>query len=194
MPRHPHQHLPHRQITKCDWSTGWVFTMDALHTAKAITTEFHAHYVLILKGNQPPSRCWQAPASNGPRPPPPRTTADMGAPNAAPSAPRRQTTPSPPTAQVFRLRRDTGGLDSTWTGKEIVYGITGLPTDLAGPVHLNHYERYQWTIENKIHWVRDVTFNEDNSHVRTGTAPRALARARFFLRDEKSLVSALHPR
>ena len=30
-------------------------------------------------------------------------------------------------------------------------------------------------MENKIHWVRDVTFREDNSQVRTGTAPRALA-------------------
>jgi hypothetical protein len=30
-------------------------------------------------------------------------------------------------------------------------------------------------VENKIHWVRDVTFQEDNSQVRTGTAPRALA-------------------
>ena len=30
-------------------------------------------------------------------------------------------------------------------------------------------------MENKIHWVRDVTFREDKSQVRTGTAPRALA-------------------
>jgi hypothetical protein len=29
--------------------------------------------------------------------------------------------------------------------------------------------------DNKIHWVRDVTFHEDNSQVRTGTAPRTLA-------------------
>ncbi|MGY4967617.1 hypothetical protein [Streptomyces sp. 900105245] len=38
--------------------------------------------------------------------------------------------------QVFRLRRDTGGLDGDWTTKEVVLGITSLPTDLAGPAHL----------------------------------------------------------
>ncbi|WP_280890830.1 hypothetical protein [Streptomyces sp. LBL] len=67
------------------------------------------------------------------------------------------------------------GLDATWTGKEIVFGVTSLPAHLAGPAHLNHYERAHRSIENKIHWVRDVTFHEDNSQVRTGTAPRTLA-------------------
>ena len=30
-------------------------------------------------------------------------------------------------------------------------------------------------MENRLHWVRDVTFHEDGSQLRTGTAPRALA-------------------
>jgi predicted transposase YbfD/YdcC len=30
-------------------------------------------------------------------------------------------------------------------------------------------------VENRLHWTRDVTFHEDHSQVRTGTAPRALA-------------------
>jgi hypothetical protein len=30
-------------------------------------------------------------------------------------------------------------------------------------------------VENRLHWVRDVTFQEDKSQLRTGTAPRALA-------------------
>jgi hypothetical protein len=57
----------------------------------------------------------------------------------------------PGAGQVFRLRRDTGGLDGNWTGKEIVFGVTSLPAHLAGPAHLNHYERTHWSIENKIH-------------------------------------------
>ena len=77
--------------------------------------------------------------------------------------------------QAFRLRRDTAGLDGVWTGKEIVYGITSLPADLAGPAQLNHYERRHWIVEDRLHWVRDVTFGEDASQLRTGTAPRALA-------------------
>ena len=95
-----------------------------------------------------------------------------------PYRPRRRHPVSrcPPGArQVFRLRRDSGGLDGTWTGNEIVFGVTSLPPDLAGPAHLNHYERAHRGIENKIHWVRDVKFHEDNSQVRTGTSPRTPA-------------------
>ncbi|MER5623412.1 ISAs1 family transposase [Streptosporangium sp. NPDC002544] len=81
----------------------------------------------------------------------------------------------PGARQAFRLRRDVGDLDGVWTSKEIVYGITSLPAEAAGPAHLNHYERAHWGVENRLHWVRDVTFREDHSQVRTGTAPRALA-------------------
>jgi hypothetical protein len=81
----------------------------------------------------------------------------------------------PGARQVFRLRRDVGGLDAVWDTKEVIHGITSLPADLAGPVHLNHYQRQHWTVENRLHWTRDVTFREDSSQVRTGTAPRALA-------------------
>jgi len=164
---------------------GWVFTMDALHTtkktARAITTELHAHYVLILKGNQPLARAAAQQLLAGTNTEWTQTTAaedDRGHGRTERRTIRTAKADDslfPGAAQVFRLRRDTGGLDGTWTGKEIVYGITSLPADLAGPIHLNHYERRQWTIENKIHWVRDVTFNEDNSQVRTGTAPRAMA-------------------
>ena len=50
-----------------------------------------------------------------------------------------------------------------------------MGADLAGPVHLNHYTRGHWTVEDRLHYVRDVTFREDSSQVRTGTAPRAMA-------------------
>jgi hypothetical protein len=38
--------------------------------------------------------------------------------------------------------------------------------------------RGQWTIENKVHWVRDVTFREDESRVRTGPRPHIMATLR----------------
>ena len=81
----------------------------------------------------------------------------------------------PGARQVFRLRRDTGGLDGVRTSKDIVYGIASTGADLAGPAHLNHYARAHWTVEDRLHYVRDVTFREDASQVRTGTAPRAMA-------------------
>ncbi len=33
-------------------------------------------------------------------------------------------------------------------------------------------------IENKIHWVRDVTYDEDRSQIRTGTGPQVMAALR----------------
>lgn len=38
--------------------------------------------------------------------------------------------------------------------------------------------RGHWTIENRLHWVRDVTFDEDRSRVRTGSGPRVMATLR----------------
>jgi hypothetical protein len=59
--------------------------------------------------------------------------------------------------------RDTGGLDSVRTSKDIIHGIVSVDADLAGPQHLNHYARGHWVVENRLHWTRDVTFHEDDS-------------------------------
>ena len=38
--------------------------------------------------------------------------------------------------------------------------------------------RHHWRIENKSHWVRDVTFDEDRSQVRRGSIPQLMAALR----------------
>jgi hypothetical protein len=48
----------------------------------------------------------------------------------------------------------------------------------ASPEHIAVYVRQHWGIENKVHWVRDVTFREDSSQVRTGSRPRIMATLR----------------
>ena len=166
-------------------AAGMVFTLDALHTtkktARMITQDLDAHYVLVLKGNQPSTLKAAQAALSG-------VDADWVASSAVEDdrghgrTERRsiRTGPAddalfPGARQVFRIRRDVGGLEGVWNTKEIVYGITSLPATLAGPEHLNCYERQHWTVENRLHWTRDVTFHEDASQVRTGTAPRALA-------------------
>jgi predicted transposase YbfD/YdcC len=37
--------------------------------------------------------------------------------------------------------------------------------------------REHWGVENSLHWVLDVAFNEDQSRVRVGNAPENLALA-----------------
>ena len=59
-----------------------------------------------------------------------------------------------------------------------VLGITSLHSREAAPAHLATYVRGHWSIENKIHWVRDVTFREDGSQVKTGSRPRIMATLR----------------
>ncbi|GIN05180.1 hypothetical protein Pve01_68380 [Planomonospora venezuelensis] len=164
---------------------GMVLTMDALHTTKAtarlVTERLEAHYVLILKGNQPLARAAAHALLSGPDSDWMATTAiddDRG--HGRRERRTLRTAPAddtlfPGARQAFRLRRDVGDLDGTWTSKEIVFGITSLPAALAGPTHLNHYERAHWGVENRLNWVRDVTFREDHSQLRTGAAPRALA-------------------
>ncbi len=56
--------------------------------------------------------------------------------------------------------------------------ITSLPAQKASPAQLNAWTRGHWTIENRRHWTRDVTFAEDGSQVRTGNAPRLMASLR----------------
>ena len=59
--------------------------------------------------------------------------------------------------------------------KEVTYGLTSLPQTVADPAALEHFWRGHWTIENRLHWVRDVTFDEDRSQVRRGAGPQVMA-------------------
>ena len=130
---------------------GMVWTLDALHTTTAttrlITQDLRGHYILVIKGNQPIAQATAAALLAGPDTDWVDTTAaedDRGHGRVERRtirvAPADQSL-FPGAVQAFRLRRDTGDLDGIWTRKEIVYGITSLPADLAGPAQLNHYER-----------------------------------------------------
>ena len=53
----------------------------------------------------------------------------------------------------------------------VSYAISSLPATDADARRLLSLSR-GWGIENRLHWVRDVTFDEDRSQVRTGAALR----------------------
>lgn len=61
---------------------------------------------------------------------------------------------------------------------EIAYGITSLTSENASPERLLELNRMHWGIENSLHWVRDETFGEDRSQIRSGNAPRVMATIR----------------
>ncbi|MEV3913088.1 hypothetical protein [Streptomyces canus] len=71
-----------------------------------------------------------------------------------------------------RTSRKTGKVET-----KTVYAVTSLPPEQAGPAQLAELEQNHWSVE-ALHHVRDVTFSEDASRVRTDTAPRAMATLR----------------
>jgi hypothetical protein len=62
--------------------------------------------------------------------------------------------------------------------REVGYGIASLPPERADAARLLAYTRWHWHIENRSHWVRDVTFDEDRSPVRAGSIPQVMAALR----------------
>jgi hypothetical protein len=80
----------------------------------------------------------------------------------------------PGAAQAARIERtrEISGKASTETASI----VTSLTAAEAGPERLLALSRNHWAIENRLHYVRDVTFNEDRCRVRSGA--RALAALR----------------
>lgn len=95
----------------------------------------------------------------------------------------------PHVGQVARVERIRVEVKSGKTHAEVVYLITSLSPEKANPGRLLELNRGHWEIENRLHWVRDVTFAEDQSQIRTGAGPRMMAMLRNFT---ISLVRLLH--
>jgi len=82
----------------------------------------------------------------------------------------------PGLAQVGHLIRTV--TEQGTTRQETVYVITSLKRAVAGPRRLLALIRAYWRSENSRHDVRDVTFGEDASRLRTGTSPQIMAALR----------------
>jgi predicted transposase YbfD/YdcC len=81
----------------------------------------------------------------------------------------------PHCAQVACIERITTHLKSQQTRHETAYLITSLPPEKASPERLLELNRRHWEIENRLHYVRDFTFDEDRSQIRTKNGPRMMA-------------------
>ena len=62
---------------------------------------------------------------------------------------------------------------------EIAYFVTSLPVAEAGPKRLLDLARAHWAVENRLHWRRDASMNEDRCRVRAGA--RALSALRNLI-------------
>lgn len=61
---------------------------------------------------------------------------------------------------------------------ETICAITSLGPEQASAERLLMISRGHWHIENRLHWVRDMSLGEDACRVRTGEAPQVLAAIR----------------
>jgi predicted transposase YbfD/YdcC len=164
-----------------------VCTADALHTHAEFLRLMHAlgaETVLTVKGNQPTlcadlatyfadpqARYLQAETTDRQRGRIEVRTIKVSTEMNAYLAPSW-----PFVAQVAQLTRTVTKADKTTT--EVVYLITTLSPAKATPQRLLELVRGHWSIENRLHYVRDVSFREDRSRLRSGNAPQILAALR----------------
>jgi predicted transposase YbfD/YdcC len=148
---------------------GTVVTADALHThpgaAEFLVTGKQAHYLFCVKANQPTllDRCqrlaWH-------RVPVLDRTRDHGHGRVELRTLKAVTVNHfglPHAAQVLQVTRTTRNLRTRRWRTVTIYAITSLSHAQASPARLADLLREHWTIENGLHWVRDVTFAEDAS-------------------------------
>jgi len=86
----------------------------------------------------------------------------------------------PHVKQVLLLERHVFDLAWKPVSVEAVLGITSLSDLQAGPERIAGFVRGEWAIENRDHYVRDVTLGEDRCRVRTGSMPSVLAVMRSY--------------
>lgn len=86
----------------------------------------------------------------------------------------------PHAAQVVVVYRERADLADVMSSAETSYYVTSVAKHRAGAERLGAHVRGHWGIENKVHWVRDWSFDEDRHQLR---APKATARAMATLRN-----------
>jgi len=168
-----------------------VITADALHTTRAharYLVAHGAHYVFPVKENQSGlhRHLTALPWNDIPA----LTTTETGhgrtehrtirlAPLATNTHDAGYPNPGfPHAAHAFRMDRRTTLHRSGQQRLHTALGLTSLTDQRAHPHTIARYLRGHWHIENRLHWIRDVTYNEDHSRVRTGTAAHTMASLR----------------
>ncbi len=168
--------------------TGAIVTADALHTQRAHVPYLQgrgAHYLFTVKGKQP-SLQRQLRALPWKHVPIADHTTDKGHGRieertlkitALTGAGLGQIA-FPGAALALQVTRRRKALTGAKWQTETVHAITDLTFDTTDAQQLADALRAHWSIENRLHWVRDVTFDEDRSQIRTGHGPAVMATRR----------------
>ena len=77
--------------------------------------------------------------------------------------------------QAMRIEREREILKTGKRSIEVTWSLTSLGTDRAGPEELLALVRNHWHIENRLHYVRDFTYDEDRCRAYVRHLPRNLA-------------------
>ncbi len=182
--------------------TGAVITADALHTQRG-TADYiisrGAHYILTVKNNQ---RNLRTQLKALPWKQVPVLAADREHRHGRTVTRSLKATEIaagigfPHAVQVLQLPRKTHRHRGDRLHTEVVYAVTSLSSTDAHPNQIAAWLRAHWGIENKLHHVRDVTFDENRSHNRTAGGPQVMATLRNLaisllrLNEEPNIASA----
>ena len=172
--------------------TGVVITVDALHTHPALAQQIldqHGAYLMIVKRNQP--QVWEAIDILFQSPPLPCDLEDrcqsrtvnkghgrLEIRTLTASALLADYVNWPGAYWVLQRTCQRQILKTGRQSQEVTYAITSLDPTRASLARVEQLWRGHWTIENKVHYVRDVTFGEDTCPVHRGQAPHVLATLR----------------
>lgn len=182
--------------------TGAVLTMDAQLAQRTLAQQIraqHGHYLMVVKANQPAlywaiERLFAAPPAPAPTDHVATvTTVTKGHGRLETRTLERSAALNayldwPAVGQVLRRTCQRVSLTTGELQEEVTYGLSSLPPSAASVATMEALWRGHWTIENRVHYVRDVTLGEDAGQTWTGRAPQALAALRNGL---LSLLRAL---
>lgn len=174
---------------------GTVTTMDALLTQRALAAQVlrqRGHYLMLVKGNQP--ELYLAIHRLFTEPPPPLasdraervTTTEKGHGRLETRTLERSAALNgqldwPDVGQVLRRTYRAVELATGAVSQEVTYGVTSLRPEEASAAEVEALWRGHWTIEARVHYVRDATLGEDAGQQRVGSTPQALAALRNAL-------------
>ena len=77
-----------------------------------------------------------------------------------------------------RIDRHLTNLDGSHPRDEVAFGITDLSPEQADAEQIGSLVRGHWGIETRLHWERDMLYDENRSPIRTQNGPQVLATQR----------------